>query len=44
VNYLAADESADAAASIYGPNYARLREIKAIEGEFYLAGVRTRAA
>ena len=28
VNYLGDDEPADAAASIYGPNYARLREIK----------------
>jgi hypothetical protein len=28
VNYLADDESADAAAGIYGPNYARLRELK----------------
>jgi hypothetical protein len=28
VNYLGDDEPADAAVSIYGPNYARLREIK----------------
>jgi FAD/FMN-containing dehydrogenase len=28
MNYLAADEMNDAAAAVYGPNYARLREIK----------------
>jgi len=28
VNYLAADEPGDPAADVYGPNYARLREVK----------------
>jgi hypothetical protein len=28
-NYLGDDEPADAAASVFGPNYARLREVKA---------------